>query len=421
MLSGFDKEINTSSSTSDGRVKVDAADVAGYLQDKLTQGSNIILTVNQNNIVINAEVQTAIDKTLESFTKGHEIQNDGTAVKQRPILNFAGASVSVADDEQTGATVVTIDSPDGHVIYVNSDNAVPQRSGLKFVGGRVTTTDDPTGEKTVITIEGGYTIQSEGSALTGRKNLNFTGDAVTITDDGNADSTIINIKKHVIQEEGGELPPRTHLNFVGSGIIATDDSANDRTNITLTNAGGSGHIIQDEGVTLTGRAKLNFVGESVTVTDDSTNDASVVNIATAGRLIVTHATNATVNAQSGYHYVCHGVTTLNLPAGVAGMSVGISDIGNTFSTNPITINPNGNDHIGKPLQTELTLDRNMSCVILGFADGVWAYLSAESFNDLGVESGATGGGGVSDGDKGDVIVANNAMLYRLNKTTINIR
>lgn len=420
MLSGFDKEIGISSSTSDGRVKVDAADVAGYLQDKLAQGSNIILTVNQNNIVINAEVQTAIDKTLESFVEGHEIQSDGTAVKQRPILNFAGASVSVADDEDTGATVVTIDSANGHVIYVKGDDAVPQRSGLKFIGGHVNTTDDPDGDKTIISIDGGYVIHFDGAAQTYRSILNFTGDAVTITDDENADSTIINIKKHIIQEEGGELPPRAHLNFVGSGIIATDDADNDRTNITLTNAGGSGHVIQDEGVVLTGRANLNFVGESVKVTDDATHDASVVTITTAGRLIVTRATNPTVTAVSGHHYVCEGVTTLNLPKGVEGASVGVSDIGNTFTANPITITPTQGEYVGKPYQTSLTLDRSMSCVTLGYSNGTWAYLSAESFNDLGISSGAGGGTGVGveDGDKGDVIVTNNGANWQLDTTGI---
>lgn len=139
-----------------------------------------------------------------------------------------------------------------------------------------------------------------------------------------------------------------------------------------------------------------------------------------GRLVVTRVTSAVVNTQSGYHYVCDGVGQINLPSGTEGASIGISDIGNTFTANPVTVTADGSDYVGRPNQSSLVLDRNMACIVLGFTNGVWVYLSAESFNDLG--SSTTEGGligiGVEDGDKGDIVVSNSGTVWNLDTSGV---
>ena len=83
--------------------------------------------------------------------------------------------------------------------------------------------------------------------------------------------------------------------------------------------------------------------------------ATITNSGTATGFGATGAVNwdttpktTTVTAVSGVGYFVNttsGAITVNLPAGVAGSIVAISDYANTAATNNITIDPNGTDKI----------------------------------------------------------------------------
>jgi hypothetical protein len=79
----------------------------------------------------------------------------------------------------------------------------------------------------------------------------------------------------------------------------------------------------------------------------------------------------TVTAVSGVGYFVDttlGAITVNLPAGVAGSIVAVSDYANTAATNNITIDPNGSDKING-LNQNATISTNGAAVTLIYVDG----------------------------------------------------
>lgn len=84
------------------------------------------------------------------------VQDDGTAVKRHPILNFIGAGVSVAEDVSNDRINVTIPGGGGGGGYdtiQEEGSPLAQESVIDFVGAGVTAT--PGTGKTVVTIPGG--------------------------------------------------------------------------------------------------------------------------------------------------------------------------------------------------------------------------------------------------------------------------
>lgn len=101
---------------------------------------------------------------------------------------------------------------------------LPQRSILDFQGDGVTATDF--GGKTIVTIptqQAYSTIQDEGTPLTQRTTINFTGQ-VTASDVGGL--TQVNVPTQqaytTIQEEGVSLTQTNIIDFQGSGVTATN-------------------------------------------------------------------------------------------------------------------------------------------------------------------------------------------------------
>lgn len=82
------------------------------------------------------------------------VQDEGSALTNRGIVNFVGASVTVADDAANARTNVTISGGTGHTIQ-DEGSALSARTGLNFVGAGVTATDDSANNRTTVTIAGG--------------------------------------------------------------------------------------------------------------------------------------------------------------------------------------------------------------------------------------------------------------------------
>jgi hypothetical protein len=112
----------------------------------------------------------------------------------------------------------------------------------------------------------------------------------------------------------------------------------------------------------------------------------------------------TVTAVSGVGYfvdTTSGAITVNLPAGVAGSIVAISDYANTAATNKITIDPNGTDKING-LNQNAEITTNGAAVTLIYIDSTrgWKDVNDATLNVTGINPfvAATGGTILTCGD-----------------------
>lgn len=91
------------------------------------------------------------------YTAYDTIQNQGTPLTQRRIIDFIGNGVTSSDDPLNQKTLVDI--PGGlnqaYTIVDDEGIALPQRSIIDFQGAGVTAADDALNAKTIVTIPGG--------------------------------------------------------------------------------------------------------------------------------------------------------------------------------------------------------------------------------------------------------------------------
>jgi len=139
--------------------------------------------------------------------------------------------------------------------------------------------------------------------------------------------------------------------------------------------------------------------------------ATITNNGTATGFGATGAVNwdttpktTTVTAVSGVGYFVNttsGAITVNLPAGVAGAIVAISDYANTAATNNITIDPNGTDKING-LNQDAKITTNGAAVTLIYVDSTrgWKDVNDATLDLTGIPPfvAATGGTITTCGD-----------------------
>ena len=98
---------------------------------------------------------------------------------------------------------------------------------------------------------------------------------------------------------------------------------------------------------------------------------------------------STFTAADGEGYFCNtsgGAFTVNLPAGSAGAIVAISDYTRTFTTNSITVAPNGSEKIGGiAASAKLTVDGQAATFV--YVDSTAGWINVQNAEDT--ESGAT--------------------------------
>lgn len=113
-------------------------------------------------------------------------------------LTYGGANITYGGQDIIYGTFLPFSTQDGPVIQ-DEGTGLTLRSILNFVGAGVTAADDAANSRTNVTILGGggggsaHTIQDEGTGLAARTNLNFVGDGVTTTDDSGNDATVVTI------------------------------------------------------------------------------------------------------------------------------------------------------------------------------------------------------------------------------------
>ena len=132
--------------------------------------------------------------------------------------------------------------------------------------------------------------------------------------------------------------------------------------------------------------------------------ATITNSGTATGFGATGAVNwdttpktTTVTAVSGVGYFVNttsGAITVNLPAGVAGSIVAISDYANTAATNNIIIDPNGSDKING-LNQNAEITTNGAAVTLIYVDGTrgWKDVNDATLDVSGINPFVTATGG----------------------------
>lgn len=160
-----------------------------------------------------------------------------------------------------------------------------------------------------------------------------------------------------------------------------------RTNCGTVTLGDSGDTFSiPAGVTLTNSGTATGFGPTGAVSWDTTPKTT------------------TVTAVSGTGYFVNttsGTVTVNLPAGVAGSIVAVSDYANTAATNNITISPNGTDKINGTNSVTL-ITTNGASVTLLYVDSTrgWKDITDATLDVTGIPPfvAATGGTVLTCGD-----------------------
>jgi hypothetical protein len=130
--------------------------VAGTGQT-INGASTLVISTNSGKVIVRISSNSSFN-ALTSFSSGvtqayQTIQDEGSSVTQRSIMNFVGAGVTVNDDGSS-KTTITINGGVSQAYTTVQDEgvALPQRNTIDFVGSGVTATDN--GSKTVVTIAG---------------------------------------------------------------------------------------------------------------------------------------------------------------------------------------------------------------------------------------------------------------------------
>ena len=84
-----------------------------------------------------------------------QVQEEGTTLAFRPYLNFAGSSVTCADDSANNRTTCTLTDATGYTTVADEGTGLTARSTLNFTGAGVSCVDNAGSSRTDCTIAGG--------------------------------------------------------------------------------------------------------------------------------------------------------------------------------------------------------------------------------------------------------------------------
>jgi hypothetical protein len=331
-----------------------------------------------------------------------QITNTNLYLLQQAIGGYE--EISIAGGAQTTALTMS------NGAISNARNAVIKLTGT-ITGNQVVTI--PTGiEKTYIVANG-----TVGVFTVEFKQAGGTGVTFATTDKSTkilfADGTNI-VDTGTVSETGIQTLTNKTLT---SPIINTAPSPTFTTAITL-NATGELRLADTDSSNYVGFKSPGTVSTNKIWTLPSadgtsgqalvTNGSATLSFADAGR---TGAVNwdttpktTTVTAASGVGYfvdTTSGAITVNLPAGVAGSIVAVSDYANTAATNNITIDPNGTDKINGVAGNAI-ISTNGAAITLIYIDSTrgWKDINDATLNVTATSPfvAATGGTITTSGD-----------------------
>lgn len=382
----------------------------------------------------------SIDKT--NAVEGESIAFDGTDWIRSYVPRV---SLQTADFNAVGGFLYLVDTSGG--LVVASLPTSPSNGTIIYFCDHGSTTDEFSGFKSnalVLMPSGGDNIQGFNQLnLTSRNDLVSIAYANGRWSIYNAASSLTEVytsllnyvPRHNIFENGTPLPGRTSLNFLLPFDLTFNDDeiqlAIDETYFnhnTLTNYDPNEHIDHTAveliaGVALSGGG---FITSNVTFNVDPTELTEVTDLQLSDLIIVqtssgvrkarldntpskglktTYTSSPSVNAEIGYLYLLDGTTTFNLPVGVNGRTVALSDYG-SFANNPVTVVPNGADTVlGK---SSLILTTEGQALYLTYYTGKWV-----------LSGGETGGNNLSVIYKNDATLnAQPGFIYLLDGTDV---
>lgn len=196
--------VNIEDNTSTQKVAVEKNDslVGTRSTINFIEGTNVTITVADDSI--NDEIDITINSNEAAY---NTVQEDGTPLTQRDIINFDATLLAADDAINTRTNVGVVD-----------DTSIQQ-----------------------------VEVGKAGSLVATRKRINFedgAGITVTVADDSGNNETDVTVavnnntttQKSIVSDNGTQTSTRQELNFIdGTNIAITvaDDSGNDRANITI--------------------------------------------------------------------------------------------------------------------------------------------------------------------------------------------
>jgi hypothetical protein len=167
-----------------------------------------------------------------------------------------------------------------------------------------------------------------------------------------------------------------------AGILRTDTIQNSNTSTIITQTNSTTLTIGTSGQTVTLAAGATSSGFGATYNGAINWD--------------TTAKTTTVTAASGVGYFINttsGAVTVNLPVGVAGAIVALSDYAGTWQTNNVTVNANGTEKIGGVASAPATLNTKGQAINFVYVDSTrgWVNVGDATYIEGAAFVAATGG------------------------------
>jgi len=159
------------------------------------------------------------------------------------------------------------------------------------------------------------------------------------------------------------------------------DAITEQSGTTLTTGGGAGKTVVVDATTVT----LGRCGGTVALA----SGASQTGFGRTGTVdwqtgSIKTSTFTAANGEGYFANTSGGAFTMNLPAGSAGAIVSVVDYTNTFSSNNLTVTPNGSEKIGG-INADATLNTEGQSVTFVYVDGTegWKNIQDSTSNVIG--------------------------------------